>query len=88
MSQRIDLDAVLHSVAKETGVMVTAEDPVIALVATHEKVLDAYEARWRTFTDQVCDRLDRRARLDVVLHCGFSVIVIGAMFLTVLLASS
>lgn len=88
MNQRIDLDAILHSVAKETGVMVTAEDPVIALVATHEKILDAYESRWRSFTDEITDRLERRTRLDLVVHAGFSLTVIGAMFVMLLLAST
>ena len=44
---RKDRQQLVMDIAEETGLKVTQDDPVRALIVVHEVVLDAYEQRWR-----------------------------------------
>ena len=56
---RIDREQLWVDVVRETGVQITPDDPILALIAVHDIVLGSYEKRWL----KAVKRIERHANL-------------------------
>ena len=67
MSRHIDREQLALEIARETGVAITADDPIMSLIKAHDIVLDCYEKRWRECTDKAIRRIERQANAMVAV---------------------
>ena len=56
---RIDREQLWVDVVRETGVQITPDDPILALIAVHDIVLDSYQKRWL----KAVKRIERHANV-------------------------
>ena len=55
MEQResLDIEEVIKDASHELGFQIASNDPVVALIAVHDKVLGMYEKRWLVHTKRL-----------------------------------
>ena len=68
------------AIVRETGVQISKDDPVMALVIAHDVVLEAYEKRWESFVGRIERRLERRMWFETTINAliaGLAICAIG-----------
>lgn len=78
--QGINRDALFYEVQRETGVHVTPDDPIFALVVTHDLILDSYERRWEACSRDAVKRIEQKAEQmtrTAIAVVGIAVVLFG-----------